>query len=119
MVRLRARPQHRLLHLDEIADPGTLAQHRTGAQPRIGPDTRTFTHTRAFQMAERMDHRLVRHRYAGAEHDDGLARPVAARRGPVREQHRLARDPRRALPPRPRPPPLLPRPPTRNSGRTR
>src|SRR3546814_4612579 len=91
MVRLRARPQHRLLHLDEIADPGTLAQHRTGAQPRIGPDTRTFTHTRAFQMAERMDHRLVRHRYAGAEHDVGLDRHVAADRGIVREPHRFGR----------------------------
>src|SRR3546814_3062117 len=58
---------------------------QTCALPILGPDTRTFTHTRAFQMAERMDHRLVCHRYAGAEHDVGLDRHVAADRGIVRE----------------------------------
>ena len=109
MVRLRARAQHRLLGLDEVADLGLRAQHRSRPQPCVRPDLGPRPDARALQVAERADRRTVRHRDARAEDDVRLHRHVAAQHRVVREPHRLGRDQRRAVGHRLRPPPRLPR----------
>ena len=46
-----------LLHLDEVADMGVLADVGAGPQPRIGADQGAFTDDAALQVAEGADHR--------------------------------------------------------------
>ena len=92
MVGLGALAEPRLLDLDEIADPGALADLGAGAQPRIGADLGAGGDRRALDMAEGADRDALADRDAGAEDDVGLDHAVAADLGVVGEPDRLRRD---------------------------
>ncbi len=97
MIGLGACAQRGVLHLDEIADLAALFHHSTGPEPRKGADRTAGTYTRAFQMAESVDRRTIGDSNAGAEHNIGFNRDIAAQLRVMAEEHRLGRDQRRPL----------------------
>ncbi len=96
MAGLGAGAEHRVLHLDEIADEAALLHHRAGAQPRERADLRTAGKPRALDVTECLDVYPVRNLDAGAEHDIGLDRHVLPEHGVVAEEHGVGCPERRA-----------------------
>src|SRR5207249_3769991 len=89
VVRFRALAEPRLLHLDEVANLGLLADFRAWAQPRIGPDLGIVGDARAFDMAERADADPLADGDTGAEEDVRLDQTVAAQPRIIAEPDRL------------------------------